>query len=190
MKITRMAIPEVLLLQPNKFADDRGFLSETFRADALAELGVNFTWRQENHSYSRRAGTVRAFHFQASPGGQDKLVRVVRGAILDIALDLRAGSPTYGKHVAAELSADNWSQLYVPAGFGHGICTLTDDTEITYKTTAYFAPSLEGGVLWNDPALGIDWPVSIADAILSERDRGWPTLAEFNSPFRWFKPAS
>lgn len=184
MDITRLAIPDVLVLTPPKFADHRGFLSETFRTNGMAAFGVDFPWLQENHSHSTKTGTVRALHFQAGPA-QAKLVRVLRGAIFDVAVDIRRGSPTYGKHVSAVLSADNWTQIYVPAGFAHGFCTLEPETAITYKTSAYWDPALEGGLRWNDPDFGIDWPVKPADAILSERDSNWAPFARFESPFTW-----
>lgn len=181
MDIERLAIPDVIVLRPPRFEDHRGFLSETFRESWLADHGVDFRWLQENHSYSAKAGTVRALHFQTAP--QAKLVRIVRGAIFDVAVDLRKGSPTYGKHVSAVLSADNWKQMYIPAGFAHGVCALEDDTNFTYKTSAYFAPELEAGLRWDDPAFGIDWPVDPAKAILSDRDRKWPDFADYVSTF-------
>jgi dTDP-4-dehydrorhamnose 3,5-epimerase len=181
MDITRLAIPDVIVLRPPKFEDHRGFLSETFRESWLADHGVDFRWLQENHSYSAKAGTVRALHFQTAP--QAKLVRVARGAIFDVAVDLRKGSPTYGRHVSAVLSADNWMQMYIPAGFAHGVCALEDETHFTYKASAYFAPELEAGLRWDDPAFGIDWPVDPAKAILSDRDRKWSDFADFVSPF-------
>ena len=183
MEIVRMAIPEVLMLCPPKFGDHRGFLSETFRESWLNEHGVNFRWLQENHSYSARPFTVRGLHFQAS--AQAKLVRVMRGAIFDVAVDVRRGSPTYGKHVSAVLSADNWTQMYLPPGFAHGVCTLEPETNFTYKTSAYFDPAREGGLRWDDPAFAIDWPVVADDATLSERDTKWPDFADFKSPFDW-----
>ncbi|MBL8560364.1 MAG: dTDP-4-dehydrorhamnose 3,5-epimerase [Hyphomonadaceae bacterium] len=182
MDITPLAIPDVLVLNPRKFADHRGFLSETFRADAMTAFGVDFDWLQENHSFSAQTGTVRALHFQAG-APQAKLVRVLHGAIFDVAVDLRRGSPTYGSHVSAVLSAENWMQIYVPAGFAHGFCTLAPETSITYKSTAYWQPALEGGLRWDDPDLAIDWPVKPEDAILSDRDRQWAPFADFESPF-------
>ncbi len=181
MDIQRLAIPDVIVLQPPKFEDHRGFLSETFRESWLADHGVDFHWLQENHSWSAKAGTVRALHFQTAP--QAKLVRATKGAIFDVAVDLRKGSPTYGKHVSAVLSAENWKQIYIPGGFAHGVCTLEDDTHFTYKASAYFAPELEAGLRWDDAAFGIDWPVAPAKAILSDRDRTWPDFADFRSPF-------
>jgi dTDP-4-dehydrorhamnose 3,5-epimerase len=181
MQIERLSIADVLVLRPPKFEDHRGFLSETFRESWLAGHGVDFRWVQENHSYSAKAGTVRALHFQTK--SQAKLVRVARGAIFDVAVDLRKGSPTYGRHVSAVLSAENWTQMYIPGGFAHGVCTLEDETHFTYKTSAYFEPSLEAGLRWDDPAFAIDWPVDRSKAILSERDRLWPDFSAFVSPF-------
>ena len=185
MDIARLAIPDVLVMTPPKFEDHRGFLSETFRTNGMAAFGVDFPWLQENHSSSAKAGTVRALHFQTSPQGQAKLVRVVRGAIFDVAVDLRRGSPTYGKHVSAILSADNWKQIYIPAGFAHGVCTLEPETNFTYKASAYWEPQLEGGLCWDDPDLGIEWPVKAEDAILSERDTKWQRFSAFDTPFTY-----
>lgn len=183
MHIERTAIDDVLIIRPVKHGDHRGFFSETFRAAALAEAGVDCAWVQENHSYSAAAGVVRGMHFQRAPKAQAKLVRVIRGAIYDVALDIRRASPTYGRHVAVELSAENWTQIYVPAGFAHAFCTLTPDTEVLYKVSAEYGPTEEGGVLWNDPELGIAWPVDAAAATLSERDRRWPRFRDLASPF-------
>ncbi len=181
MRIERTAIDGVLILHPQKYGDARGFVSETFKASSLHDAGMTHDWVQENHSYSAQAGTVRGLHFQAPPAAQAKLVRVVRGAILDVAVDLRRASPSYGKHVDIELSAENFTQLYVPPGFAHGFCTLTDDAEVLYKLSAEYAPAHEGGVLWNDPALGIAWP-DLAP-ITSPRDGQWPAFRDFVSPF-------
>ena len=134
---------------------------------------------------SGKRGAVRGLHFQAPPRAQAKLLRVVHGTIFDVAVDIRKGSPTYGGHVAVELSADNWKQLYVPPGMAHGFCTLTDRADVLYKTSDEYAPETEGGLLWNDPALRVSWPVTAADATFNARDAGWPTLAEFRSPFSW-----
>jgi len=181
MQIERTAIDGVLTLRAKKHGDARGFVSETFKASALHQAGVTHDWVQENHSYSAQAGTVRGLHFQAPPAAQAKLVRVLRGAILDIALDVRRASPTYGQHIAVELSAENMVQLYVPAGFAHGFCTLSDDTEVLYKMSAEYAPEHEGGVLWNDAELGIAWP-ELAP-LTSPRDANWPRFKDFVSPF-------
>jgi dTDP-4-dehydrorhamnose 3,5-epimerase len=181
MRIERTRLDGVLLIHPHKHGDARGFVAETFKASALRDVGVTDKWVQENHSFSARAGTLRGLHFQAPPMAQAKLVRVLRGAILDVALDIRCASASYGQHVAVELSAENFAQLYIPAGFAHGFCTLTDDTEVLYKVSAEYAPAQEGGVLWKDPDLAIAWPVR--DAVTSTRDAQWPALKDFVSPF-------
>ena len=183
MQIERSAIPDVLVIRPTKHGDERGFFSETFRASALRQHGVEHDWVQDNHSFSAARGVVRGLHFQRAPKAQAKLVRVARGAVLDVALDIRNGSLSFGRHVAVELSADNWAQLYVPAGFAHGFCTLTENTEVLYKVSAEYAPELEGGVLWNDPDLGIAWPIGPEAATLSPRDREWARFKDFVSPF-------
>lgn len=183
MQIERSSIPDVLIIRPTKHGDDRGFFSETFRASALKEHGVEHDWVQDNHSFSAARGVVRGLHFQRAPKAQAKLVRVARGTVLDVAVDIRKGSPSFGRHVAVELSAANWTQLYVPAGFAHGFCTLTENTEVLYKVSAEYAPELEGGVMWNDPDLAIAWPIGPEAATLSPRDREWPRFKDFVSPF-------
>ncbi len=183
MDIQACAVPGPLIIKPNKFGDHRGFFSETFKNEALKAHGVDLTWVQDNHSFSAARGVVRGLHFQTAPFAQAKIVRTTRGAILDVAVDVRAGSPTYGAHVAVELSDSNWTQLYVPVGFAHGFCTLTPDVEVIYKVTAGYSPEHEGGVLWNDPDIGVDWPIADGEATLSARDLEWPSFSEFKSPF-------
>jgi len=183
MQIEQTAIADVLVIKPKKHGDHRGFFSETFKQAALAEAGVALDWVQDNHSFSAPRGVVRGLHFQGAPHAQAKLLRVTRGAILDVAVDIRKASPSYGRHVAVELSADNWSQLYVPAGFAHGFCTLTENTEVLYKVSAIWSPSDEGGLLWNDADIAIDWPVKAEEATLSARDLEWPRFKDFVSPF-------
>jgi dTDP-4-dehydrorhamnose 3,5-epimerase len=185
MLVENTAIPGVLIVTPKKFADERGFFSETFRASALVPYGVTNAWPQDNHSKSGKRGVVRGLHFQAPPRAQAKLLRVVRGSILDVAVDIRKGSPTYGKHVAVELSEANWKQLYVPIGMAHGFCTLTDRAEVLYKTSNEYAPETEGGLMWNDPALGIAWPMAAAEATVNARDSAWQPLSALQSPFEW-----
>ena len=182
-QIDLLAIPDVLLITPKVHGDPRGAFAETYNRRELAEAGFTGEFVQDNHSRSPRRGTVRGLHFQLAPHAQDKLLRVVRGAILDVAVDLRPGSPTYGLHVAVELSADNWRQLLVPKGFAHGFQTLTDDCEVLYKVTDYYAPSAEQGLLWSDPALGIDWPIPADQAAINARDAAWPGLADIGQPF-------
>jgi dTDP-4-dehydrorhamnose 3,5-epimerase len=184
MKVERLAIPDVLLLTPVRHGDARGFFSETYNAGRLAEAGIRQAFVQDNHSLSARAGVVRGLHCQIAPSVQGKLVRVVKGAIWDVAVDIRHGSPTYGRHVAAELSAGNWSQLWVPGGFLHGFCTLSPDTEVIYKVTADYDRAAERGVIWNDPDLALPWPVAEADAVLSDKDRILPRLASCDV---WFQ---
>lgn len=184
MKVTPSAIPEVRIIEPARHGDERGLLSETYNRAAFKAAGIDLDFMQDNHVLTRAKGTVRGLHFQAPPAAQDKLVRVVRGAILDVAVDLRAGSATYGHHVAHTLSAENWLQVLVPVGFAHGYCTLEPDSEIIYKVTSAYAPEHDRGLAWNDPALAIPWPVAAADAILVERDRRHPRLDEIDTPFR------
>lgn len=183
VQITELAIPDVKLVVPKRFGDRRGFFSETYNAQALAEAGIKENFVQDNHSLSAEVGTIRGLHFQKPPHAQAKLVRVSRGRVLDIALDLRTGSPTFGKHVAAELSADNWAQLFIPVGFAHAFCTLEPDTEFLYKVTDYYAPDCDGGVLWSDPTLGIEWPVTADKAILSDKDARLPLLKDVGQAF-------
>ena len=178
MQIEPLAIPEVLLMTPPRFADARGFFSETWSASKLAANGFSQHFVQDNQSLSVQAGTIRGLHCQIAPSIQGKLVRVVRGAIWDVAVDIRHGSPTYGKHVAAELSAENWRQLWIPGGFLHGFCTLQPDTEVIYKVTADFDKGAERAVIWNDPDLALPWPVAPGEAVLSDKDSASPRLAE------------
>ncbi len=179
------SIPDVILVEPKRHGDDRGFFMETFRADAFHEAGVHGPFVQDNHSMSRRAGVLRGLHFQTPPHPQAKLVRCTRGAILDVAVDIRNGSPTYGAHVAVELSADDARQLYVPVGFAHGFVTLADDTEVQYKVTDYYARECDRAIAWNDPALAIEWPTAIGAPALSEKDAAAPRLADCPDFFQY-----
>lgn len=179
MQVETTAIPEVKIVRPVRHGDARGFFSEVWNRRALAEAGIEAEFVQDNHVLNGRAGTLRGLHLQVEPSPQAKLIRCLRGAILDVAVDVRSGSDTFGRHVAVELSAENWAQLWVPAGFAHGYCTLTDGAEVIYKVTGYYDPAAERGLRFDDPALGIDWPVSPAGALLSDKDRFWPGLAEF-----------
>lgn len=183
----RLDIPEVILVSVPRFGDARGFFSETYKSAAFRDLGITETFVQDNHSLSQQAGVVRGLHFQKPPHAQGKLIRVVRGKILDVAVDIRKGSPTFGQHVTAELSAENWQQLWVPAGFAHGFCTLTEDTEVVYKVTSYYAPESDAGIVWDDPELAIRWPVAQAAAVLSEKDQRLPRLAELEACFTYSK---
>lgn len=174
----------VSLITPKRFGDDRGWFTETFNARNFARVGIAEPFVQDNHSLSRPVGTLRGLHFQTPPHGQAKLVRCIRGRILDVAVDVRRGSPTYGRHVAAELSAENGEQLFIPVGFAHGFVTLEPDTEVTYKVTDFYAPECDGGIRWNDPDIGIDWPLAAASGpVLSPKDEKLPFLKDFDSPF-------
>jgi dTDP-4-dehydrorhamnose 3,5-epimerase len=170
------------LIAPKKFADNRGFFSETYNAEMLAELGIRDRFVQDNHSLSVEKGTVRGMHYQNPPHAQAKLVRVSRGSILDVVVDIRRGSPTYGQYVAEELSAENWNQLYIPIGFAHGFCTLAPDTELQYKVSDYYAPESDAGILWNDATLDIAWP-DFAGAQLSPKDLTLSRFADIDTPF-------
>lgn len=183
MDVTALAIPEVKLITPRRFADDRGFFSETYNARAFKAAGIECDFVQDNHSYSARKGTVRGLHYQAPPHAQSKLVRVIRGAVIDVAVDARKSSPTFGQWVKAALSAENGVQIFVPKGFLHGFVTLTPDTEVAYKVDAFYDGASDGSVKWDDADLAIDWGVSKADASLSEKDARAPIWADFNSPF-------
>ncbi|MBS0279951.1 MAG: dTDP-4-dehydrorhamnose 3,5-epimerase [Proteobacteria bacterium] len=180
--IERFPVPGPLLVQTRRFEDARGFFSETYNARAFAEAGISSVFVQDNHSLSREKGTVRGLHFQRPPRAQEKLIRVAKGRILDVAVDIRKGSPTYGKHVAVELTDTDGRQLYVPAGFAHGFCTLAPDTEVIYKVTDFWSPDCEDGVLWNDPALAIAWP-DFAGAQLAAKDAALAPLGALDSPF-------
>lgn len=183
MRIIETAIPDVKVLYPVKHGDARGFLSETWSRRALEEAGLALDFVQDNHTLSAEAGTVRGLHFQVPPCSQHKLVRVAAGAILDVAVDLRRSSPTFGRHVAVEISAEAWNQILVPAGFAHGFCSLAPGTEVLYRLTAYYSPEHDRGLLWNDPELGIAWPVRPDEAVVSERDQRNPTLSELTEFF-------
>lgn len=176
MKIDRLDIAGLLLIEPIRRSDARGCFSETFRADVFEAAAGPVRFVQDNQSRSVRKGTVRGLHYQKAPRGQGKLVRVLKGAILDVAVDARAGSPTFGRHVAVELSEANWRQLYIPDGFLHGFCTLTDDVDVTYKVTDFYSPDHDAAVRWDDPVLGIAWP--IAEPVLSDKDRVAPLFAQ------------
>lgn len=178
MNVESLAIPEVKLLTPPRFRDPRGFFSETWNQDRFAAAGVPGPFIQDNHAVSTERGVVRGLHLQIGPHAQGKLVRVVRGAIWDVAVDVRRGSSTYGRCATAELSADNWMQIWVPAGFLHGYCTLTADTEVIYKVTARYDKAAERGVIWNDPDLAVPWPIRPAEAILSDKDKILPRLSD------------
>lgn len=185
LDIQPTALPGVLILTPRRFGDARGFFCETWNRNRMAEHGLEFDFVQDNHSLSAVSGTVRGLHFQAPPHAQDKLVRCGRGRLLDVVVDIRCGSPTYGKWIAVDLSAENGKQLLVPKGFLHGFATREPDTEIVYKCTDYYAPDCDGSVRFDDPDIGIDWGFDTTQAALSEKDAKAPLLRDLNSPFVW-----
>ncbi len=185
MKLERLAIPEVLLLETPRYGDARGFFSETYAYARFAAAGIDAVFVQDNHSLSAERGTVRGLHCQIAPHAQGKLVRCVRGAIWDVAVDVRDGSPTYGRHVSAIMSAENWRQLWIPVGFLHGFCTLEPMSEVIYKVTAPYDRDAERGAIWNDPDLALPWPVEPGEAILSDKDRALPPLAQSAGWFRY-----
>ncbi|MCB1498636.1 MAG: dTDP-4-dehydrorhamnose 3,5-epimerase [Bauldia sp.] len=181
--VETFAAPGLVAVTPPKHGDARGFLSETYGLERFARLGINTPFVQDNHTFSAAKGTIRGLHFQIPPHAQGKLVRVVRGAILDVVVDIRHGSPTFGMATAVTLSADNWRQFYVPPGFAHGFCTLTDNAEVLYRMTTYYAPEADRGLAFDDPALGIAWPVEPEKAILSDKDRNHPRLGDLPAYF-------
>lgn len=173
----------VIRITPKRFADSRGWFSETYQRDRFRAAGVGADFVQDNQSYSAPAGTLRGIHFQTPPHAQAKLVRCLKGRIWDVAVDLRAGSPTYGRWVAAELTAGRGEQLFIPAGYGHAFLTLEPDCEVAYKVDDFYAPECDGGIRWDDPDLAIAWPLPIAAPELSEKDARLPLLKDFVSPF-------
>jgi len=183
LKAERLAIPDVLLVTPDRFGDVRGFFSEVWNQARFEAAGIRGEFVQDNHSLSRERGVVRGLHCQILPHAQGKLVRCVRGSIWDVAVDARKASPTFGKWVAAELSAENWQQLWIPPGFLHGFCTLEPDTEVLYKVTGLYDRDAERGVLWNDRDLDLPWPVRDGEAVLSDKDRLLPSWAETGALF-------
>ncbi|MFT8717934.1 dTDP-4-dehydrorhamnose 3,5-epimerase [Acetobacter sp.] len=184
MKVERLAIPDVILVTPPRFSDNRGFFSETYNINRMKDAGIDLPFVQDNQSLSTQKGVVRGLHCQLDPHAQGKLVRCTKGAIWDVAIDARTGSPTYGKWVAAELSEENWSQLWIPPGFLHGFCTLTANAEVQYKCTGLYDKASERAVIWNSKELAIDWPIKAEDAILSEKDLVAP---EFSAAKGWFE---
>jgi dTDP-4-dehydrorhamnose 3,5-epimerase len=178
MQVESTGLPGVLVLRPRVFEDARGFFLESYNQEILRSHGIDTVFVQDNHSKSTR-GTLRGLHYQLPPAAQVKLVRVVRGAVWDVAVDIRVGSPTFGRSVGVELSAENFRQLYIPTGFAHGFCVLTEEAEMLYKASHVYSPAYEQGIVWNDTALQVAWPM--ADPLLSERDRGLGTLADYLS---------
>lgn len=186
MQIDQTAIPGVIIITPKRFVDDRGFFSESWNRKTLLSAGIELPdFVQDNHSFSTTRGTVRGLHFQAPPHAQGKLVRCGRGAFLDVAVDIRKRSPTYGRWVAEELSFENGRQLWIPAGLLHGFVTVRPDCEIIYKCTDHYAPDCDGSVLWSSASLGIDWGIAVNEAVLSPKDAAAQDFADFDSPFRF-----
>jgi dTDP-4-dehydrorhamnose 3,5-epimerase len=178
LEIRPAGIDGVLEIRPDRFSDERGFFSEVWNATTWAGQGLSFDWVQDNHSLSRTSGVLRGLHYQVAPLAQGKLVRVSRGSVFDVAVDIRRNSSTFGRWVSAIISAAEWNQLLIPAGFAHGFLTLEDDTEVQYKVTAPYSAAHDRAIRWNDPELAIDWPMEEADLTLSEKDRSAPLLAE------------
>ncbi len=185
MRITDTALPGVKLIQPVRHGDARGYFSEVYRDDALRAAGVAIDFVQDNQSMSAPVGVLRGLHFQTPPMAQAKLIRVIAGSVLDVAVDIRWGSPYYGRHVAFVLSAEEGNQLLVPEGFAHGFCTLEPDSAVIYKVNRYYSPQNDRGLLWNDPALGIDWHLGGREPVLSDKDRKHPTLADLPHYFSY-----
>ena len=183
MLVEDMAISGVKVVTPKRHGDSRGFFSEVYNRADWESAGLHFEFVQDNHSFSAAIGTLRGLHFQTPPFAQAKLIRAGRGRIFDVAVDIRRSSPTFGKYVGVELSAENWRQLLVPIGFAHGFVTLEPDTEVLYKTTAVYSPANDSGIAWDDPDLGVAWPLPAAGPTLSDKDRRWPRLRETRDLF-------
>ena len=183
MQVKQLEIPGPLLVSPTRHGDARGFFSETFRQDVFDTAVGPVQFVQDNHSKSTQAGVIRGLHCQGPPHEQGKLVRVTRGAVYDVVVDVRIGSPTYGRHLDVELSAENWLQLWVPPGFLHGFCTLTDEVEFLYKVTSYYNAGAEATIAFDDPDLDIAWPLNGVAPLVSDKDRRGPRLRDFHSPF-------
>jgi dTDP-4-dehydrorhamnose 3,5-epimerase len=184
LTVRRLALPEVLEIRPRKHGDHRGFFSEVWSAPALAEQGVDLSFVQDNHSFSVHKGVLRGLHYQTPPAAQAKLVRVIRGAIFDVAVDIRHESPTFGQWIGLTVSAKEWNQILVPEGFAHGFVTLEPETEVLYKVSAPYSPQHDRGIRWNDPAIGIEWPLEGMTPILSDKDQSAPLLADAEPAFR------
>ncbi len=185
VEIQSLTIPEVKFMIPKVHRDGRGFFSELYSRRNLASAGIPDEFVQDNLAFSQKAGTLRGLHFQAPPHAQGKLLRVTRGSIFDVAVDIRVGSPTFGRYVSATLDAESWKQIWIPAGFAHGYCTLEPDTEIFYKVTDYYAPDCDLGTRWDDPSLGIQWPIDRSDIIVSDKDRNQPPFRDLAPAFRY-----
>ena len=182
-EVRPLEIDGVLEIRPAQFTDDRGFFSEVWSAARWLEAGIDVDFVQDNHSLSRQRGVLRGLHYQAPPMAQAKLVRVTRGAVFDVAADIRAGSPTFGRWVSTILSAEHWNQLFIPAGFAHGFLTLEPDTEVIYKVSAPYSAEHDRAIRFDDPDIAIDWPMAASEIILSDKDRAAPSLADFQTGF-------
>ena len=183
LSIQLLAIDGVILVKPPKFGDLRGYFLKSYNARSFAELGITTTFVQDNQSLSAQRGTIRGLHFQMPPEPQAKLVRVLKGSIFDVAVDLRSGSKTYGQWCAAKLTGEGAEQLFIPRGFAHGFCTLEPNTEVAYKVDGFYAPACDAGLRWDDPTIGITWPIAKSEAVLSEKDGKLPPFEGFASPF-------
>lgn len=184
-EITQTALPGVYEITPPRFGDDRGFFSETYNAKRFADHAIALDFVQDNHSFSRDTGVLRGLHFQRDPWAQDKLVRVTRGSVFDVAVDIRKGSPTYGQWVGVELTAEKGNQLLVPRGFAHGFVTLEPDTEFLYKVTNYYSKEEDRSIRFDDPTIGINWPVDVSQITLSDKDKNAPFLADSDNTFTY-----
>jgi dTDP-4-dehydrorhamnose 3,5-epimerase len=185
MDVQDLPLPGLRLVKPRRFADSRGYFAETYTERRFFEAGIMARFVQDNESYSASRGTIRGLHFQLPPAAQAKLVRVVRGSVYDVAIDLRAGSLTYGRWAGATLTAQGGEQLFVPRGFAHGFCTLEPDTIAAYKVDDFYAPASDSGLIWNDPTLAIDWPIAPHEVVLSDKDAKLGRFADFVSPFKY-----
>lgn len=183
LAIMETEIPDVVVIAPRRFHDQRGWFSETYNSRSFSEALGDISFVQDNQVFSASRGTLRGLHFQRPPEPQAKLIRVLHGSIFDVAVDLRVGSPTYGRWVSRTLAADSGEQLFAPRGFAHGYCTLEPDTEVAYKVDGFYAPACNTGLAWNDPTLGIEWPFTSEEVLLSDNDRTLPAFANFVSPF-------
>jgi dTDP-4-dehydrorhamnose 3,5-epimerase len=185
MDVKTTLIPGVVVIKPSRNVDPRGHFVEIYNEQAFRAAGITVSFVQDNLSFSLKRGTVRGLHFQLPPSSQAKLVCVVRGSIFDVAVDLRARSPTYGQWIAEHLTADNGEQMFIPRGLAHGFCTLEPNTEVAYKVDEYYAPECDSGLLWSDPTLAIDWPIAAEEAVLSDKDRKLSRFCDFVSPFKY-----
>jgi dTDP-4-dehydrorhamnose 3,5-epimerase len=183
LELRPLELDGLVEIRPRRFGDERGFFSEVWREDGMRDAGIDVHFVQDNHSYSNVRGVLRGLHFQLPPAGQDKLVRVTRGSIFDVAVDIRRASPTFGHWAAVVLSANEWNQLFVPKGFAHGFVTLEEDCEVLYKVSAPYAPELDCGIRFDDPSIGIEWPVEADHLVLSDKDRSAPLLADAGELF-------